>query len=68
MYESPHRLLKCLNQIIEFMGEERKVCVVRELTKMHEEVVRGSALEVKDHFENGTIKGEIVIIIEGKQS
>lgn len=67
LYESPHRLLKTLSQIIEFMGEERQVSVSRELTKLHEENVRGTAKEVLTHFENGTVKGEFVIVIEGKK-
>ncbi|MDX2360638.1 MAG: 16S rRNA (cytidine(1402)-2'-O)-methyltransferase [Crocinitomicaceae bacterium] len=67
LYESPHRLVKCLGQIAEFMGEERKVCVARELTKMYEEFQRGTAAEVKEHYENHPPKGEIVIVIEGKQ-
>lgn len=67
LYESPHRLVKCLSQIVEFMGAERKVCVARELTKMHEEFVRGTAEEVKQHFDNKPPKGEIVVVIEGKK-
>ncbi len=66
LYESPHRLLKTLKQIGEFLGEDRKISVSRELTKMFEETVNGSVLEVKEHFENGIIKGEFVIIIGGK--
>lgn len=65
LYESPHRLVKCLDQIIEFIGENRNVCVARELTKMYEEFKRGTALEVKKHYENHPPKGEIVIVIEG---
>lgn len=63
LYESPHRLVKCLSQIIEFMGAERPVCVARELTKMFEEFVRGTAQEVHQHFEANPPKGEIVVII-----
>ncbi len=66
LYESPHRLVKCLGQIEEFMGAERKVCVVRELSKMFEEYKRGTAKEVKEYFEQHPPKGEIVVIIEGK--
>ena len=65
LYESPHRLVKCLGQIVEFMGDDRKVCVARELTKMYEEFQRGTAAEVKTHYENHPPKGEIVIVIEG---
>jgi len=66
LYESPHRLLKTLNQMAEFFGEDRQISVSRELTKMFEETVNGSVKEVIHHFENGTIKGEFVIIIGGK--
>lgn len=66
LYESPHRLLKTLAQIGEYLGEDRKLSVSRELTKMFEETINGSVEEVKAHFENGTIKGEFVIIISGK--
>ena len=67
IYESPHRLIKCLRQIVEFMGADRKVCVARELTKMHEELRRGTASEVLKHYEAKPPKGEIVIVIEGKK-
>ncbi len=66
LYESPHRLVKCLNQIVEFMGEDRKVCVARELTKLYEEFKRGTAKEVKEYYEKNPPKGEAVILIEGK--
>lgn len=66
LYESPHRLVKCLGQIAEFMGEERKVCVVREISKIYEEFKRGTATEVKAYYEAHPPKGEIVIIVEGK--
>ncbi len=62
-YESPHRLLKTLSQISEFFGKERKVSVSREITKIHEETVRGTVTEVINHFTNNTIKGEIVIVV-----
>lgn len=67
LYESPHRLVKCLGQIAEFMGEDRQVCVAREITKMFEEFQRGTAVEVMKHYENNPPKGEIVIVIEGKK-
>jgi 16S rRNA (cytidine1402-2'-O)-methyltransferase len=66
LYESPHRLVKCLAQIAEFFGPERRVCVARELTKMYEEYQRGTAETVRAHYENHPPKGEIVIVIEGK--
>ncbi len=65
LYESPHRLAKCMAQIEEFMGAERKVCVVREISKMFETYHRGTAQELKVYFEQNPPKGEIVIIIEG---
>lgn len=66
LYESPHRLIKCLGQIVEFMGPDRKVCVARELTKMYEEYKRGTAEEVHSYYAAHPPKGEIVIVIEGK--
>ncbi|MCE3296852.1 MAG: rRNA methyltransferase [Crocinitomicaceae bacterium] len=66
LYESPHRLTKCLGQIEEFFGAERRVCVVRELSKIYEEYKRGPVTEVKKWYEDHPPKGEIVIIIEGK--
>lgn len=67
LYESPHRLVKCLGQIAEFFGEDRNVCVAREISKMFEEYKRGTATEVKAYYEKHPPKGEIVIIIEGKK-
>ena len=66
LYESPHRLVKCLGQIEEFFSPERNVCVVREISKFFEEYKRGTATEVKAYYEQHPPKGEIVIIIEGK--
>jgi 16S rRNA (cytidine1402-2'-O)-methyltransferase len=66
-YESPHRLLKTLEQFLEFFGSERRVSVSRELSKIHEENARGTIFEVILHFQNKTIKGEIVIVLEGAQ-
>lgn len=66
-YESPHRLMKSLELFAEYFGMERKVSVSRELTKIHEENVRGSLEKVMDHFREKDIKGEIVIVLEGKQ-
>lgn len=65
-YESPHRLLKCLLQFQEFFGE-RKAAVCREITKLHEETVRGNFQELIHYYENNPLKGEIVIVVEGKQ-
>lgn len=66
-YESPHRLLKTLSQFVEFMGE-RRVSVSREITKKFEETVTGSLQEVILHFEQKPVKGEFVVILEGKTS
>lgn len=65
LYESPFRLLKTLEQLAEVCGEERRVSVARELSKIHEENVRGTLADVIDHFKQKEVKGEIVIIIEG---
>lgn len=64
-YESTHRLLKTLTQFAEFFGEDRLVSVSRELTKMHEENIRGTVKEVVDYYKVNVIKGEIVIIVQG---
>jgi len=65
-YESPHRLLKTLEEFGQYFGEERPASVSRELTKMFEETVRGSLTEIKQHFETHTLKGEFVICVDGK--
>jgi len=67
IYESPHRLLKTLTQIAEYFGEDRAVSVSREITKLHEETVRGTVSEVKTYFSKKPVKGEIVIVISGKK-
>lgn len=66
-YESTHRLLKTLTQFAEFFGEDRLVSVSRELTKMHEENIRGTVKEVIDYYKVNVIKGEIVIIVHGTE-
>lgn len=65
-YESPFRLLKTLELFIECFGPGRKASVSREISKLHEENVRGSLQDLFDHFKSKTIKGEIVIVVEGK--
>lgn len=67
-YESPFRLIKALEEFIEHFGAERKVSVSRELTKMYEETQRGTLLEVVNYFKEKTIKGEIVIVLEGNKN
>lgn len=64
-YESPYRLVKTLQQFAEFYGEDRQVSVCREISKIHEESVRGSLTEVIQHFTETPPKGEIVIILAG---
>ena len=66
-YESPHKLLKTLAQIIEYFGQDRPVSVSREITKLHEQTIRGSALEVLAHFQAKAPKGEIVLIVGAKK-
>jgi 16S rRNA (cytidine1402-2'-O)-methyltransferase len=65
-YESPMRLLKTLNELIQYFGAERQCCVSRELTKKFEENKRGTLQEVHDHFNIKPVKGEIVIVVAGK--
>lgn len=64
-YESPHRLVKTLMQFAEYFGNERKVSVSREISKLHEETVRGTLPEVIAHFTNKEPRGEIVIVLAG---
>jgi len=64
-YESPFRLVKLLQQLAEILGPERKASVSRELTKLHEEIARGTILELSEYFEKKGVKGEIVVVVEG---
>lgn len=66
-YESPFRLVKCLEQFAEFMGTERRACVSRELSKMFEENKRGTLAELIEYFKEKPAKGEIVIVLEGRK-
>jgi 16S rRNA (cytidine1402-2'-O)-methyltransferase len=66
LYVSPHKLTKTLTEFITYFGEDRPICVSRELSKLHEENVRGTVKEVLNHFENKPPKGEIVVIVGGK--
>ncbi len=63
IYESPHRLVKTLEQLSEFFGTERPVAVSRELTKIYEETIRGTLAEVLSYYKDKTVKGEIVIVV-----
>ncbi|MFA8450759.1 MAG: 16S rRNA (cytidine(1402)-2'-O)-methyltransferase [Bacteroidales bacterium] len=66
LYESPHRIAKTLGQLAEALGEDRQACVCRELTKIHEEYRRGTLLELATFYKEDNVKGEIVLIVEGK--
>jgi 16S rRNA (cytidine1402-2'-O)-methyltransferase len=66
LYVSPHKLVKTLVEFITYFGEDRQICVSRELSKLHEENVRGTVREVLIHFENKPPKGEIVVVVGGK--
>lgn len=66
LYESPHRLVKALEEIVTIIGPEREVCVAREISKLFEEFRRGSAQEVLEHFKQTPPKGEIVLLVKGK--
>ena len=65
-YESPHRLLKLLAQLADTFGSDRQISVSRELTKLHEETINGSVKEVIEYYAAGTVKGEIVVVVAGK--
>ena len=66
LYESPHKLVKTLSQFVEFFGQDRPVSVSREITKLHEETIRGTAAEVLEHYTNKPPKGEIVVVVGKK--
>ena len=67
-YESPFRVVKCLEQLAEVLGTEREVAVSREITKMFEETVRGTLGEVAEHFRQHAPKGEFVIVVAGRST
>lgn len=67
LYESPHRLVKTLQELATYLGNERQAAVCRELTKMFEETRKGSLEELAKHYEAHAPKGEIVIVISGKE-
>jgi 16S rRNA (cytidine1402-2'-O)-methyltransferase len=66
-YESPHKLVKTLGHFIEYFGADRQISVSREITKLFEETIRGTAAEVLAHYTAKTPKGEIVVVVEGKR-
>lgn len=65
IYESPYRVLKTLGQFAEVFGSERRIAACRELSKLHEECVRGTVAEVRAHFETNEPRGEFVLVVEG---
>ena len=65
-YESPHRIIKTLNQFMEYFGEERSISISREISKIFEETKRGTVKDILQHFEQKKPKGEFVIIVTGK--
>lgn len=67
LYESPFRLVKTLQQLAEHLGPERQASVSREISKLHEETLRGTLTELAAHFNDQPPRGEIVIIVEGKK-
>lgn len=66
LYESPHRLLKALEEICELISPEREVAVCREISKKFEEIKRGTAADVRKYFTDKGVKGEIVLVMKGK--
>lgn len=66
-YESPHKLIKTLGHFCQYFSEDRQLSVSRELTKMYEETIRGTAKNVLEHYTNKPPKGEIVIVVAGKK-
>ena len=66
-YESPHKLLKSLTQFVEYFGADRQISVSREITKLHEETIRGTVAEVLAHYEAKPPKGELVVVVGGKK-
>lgn len=66
LYESPHRLVKCLDELSTVCGPERRACVAREISKLHEEIKTGTLEELKAHFSAKEVKGEIVVVVAGQ--
>ena len=68
IYESPKRILRLINDLMGFLGEDRKASISRELSKIYQENIRGTLKELHDKLENINIKGEFVIVIDGKKN
>ncbi len=66
LYESPHRLVRTLSDLVEWLGADRSAAVVRELTKVHQEVHRGTLGTLREHFENHPPRGEMVVVVAGR--
>lgn len=66
-YESPFRIHKAIEEFIQYFGENRKACICREISKIYEQNIRGTLAEIKLQIENKNIKGEIVVVVAGKQ-
>lgn len=66
IYESPYRVLKTLQAFVEFMGEERRAVACREISKLHQQYVRGTLKELIDHFTETTPRGEFVLLFAGR--
>jgi 16S rRNA (cytidine1402-2'-O)-methyltransferase len=66
LYESPHRIARTLRELAETLGAERRASVSRELSKLHEETVRGTLAEVTAHFEQHAPRGEFVVCVAGR--
>jgi len=67
-YESPHRIVKTLDQFIQYFGPDRKASVSRELTKVYEETVNGTLTEISQYFNENSVKGEFVIVVSGNEN
>jgi Predicted methyltransferases len=67
LYESPHKILKTLKQLAEVLGSDRAACIAREISKLHEEFIRGSLIEILQNLEQRSkIKGEITLVVAGR--
>ena len=65
LYESPHRIIKLLNELVKYESSERKIALCRELSKLHEEIFRGTVAEAISHFEEKAPRGEFVVVLSG---